>query len=287
MSEYQYYEFRAVDRHLTERQMNELGRLSSRAEITPTSFVNEYHFGDFRGDPRKVLEKYFDAFVYVANWGTRRLALRLPAASFDAEYAGQFARHDCLTIRKKARHVIVEFVSEDEGGSWEEGGGWMGSLLPLRDELLGGDYRSLYLGWLLGVCQEDLDDDDSEPHVPAGLAKPSRALKKLIEFLRIDRDLVAVAAKCSPTVEDTAPSRTDVKAWIGRIPPTKKNEWLLRLLEEEKVDVRRELLQQFRDSCKSGSGKPSGGKMSAPSGRTAGELRALYEAAASKRNART
>ena len=53
MSEYQYYEFQAIDRPLTSRQMDELRKLSTRAEITPTSFTNEYHWGDFRGDPRR------------------------------------------------------------------------------------------------------------------------------------------------------------------------------------------------------------------------------------------
>ena len=42
MSEYQYYEFRAIDRPLTSRQMGELRKLSTRAEITPISFTNEY-----------------------------------------------------------------------------------------------------------------------------------------------------------------------------------------------------------------------------------------------------
>jgi hypothetical protein len=54
VSEYQYYEFVAVDRPLSERQLAELRELSTRAEITPTSFVNTYHWGDFRGDPRKL-----------------------------------------------------------------------------------------------------------------------------------------------------------------------------------------------------------------------------------------
>ena len=42
MSEYQYYEFVAVDRPLDERQLAELRALSTRARITPTSFVNTY-----------------------------------------------------------------------------------------------------------------------------------------------------------------------------------------------------------------------------------------------------
>ena len=37
MSEYQYYEFQAIDRRLSDKEMRELGSFSSRARITPTS----------------------------------------------------------------------------------------------------------------------------------------------------------------------------------------------------------------------------------------------------------
>ena len=45
MSEYQYYEFLALDRPLTSKQREELRQLSTRAEITATRFANEYHWG--------------------------------------------------------------------------------------------------------------------------------------------------------------------------------------------------------------------------------------------------
>jgi hypothetical protein len=48
MSEYQYYEFQAIDRRLTEAQMRELRSVSTRACITPTSFVNHYEWGNFK-----------------------------------------------------------------------------------------------------------------------------------------------------------------------------------------------------------------------------------------------
>jgi hypothetical protein len=41
MSEYQYYEFVAIDKPLTREEMAELRSRSSRATITATSFVNE------------------------------------------------------------------------------------------------------------------------------------------------------------------------------------------------------------------------------------------------------
>ncbi|MGW0517128.1 hypothetical protein [Crossiella sp. NPDC003009] len=80
MSEYQYYEFLALDQPLTEEQMIELRSLSTRAEITPTSFTNSYQWGSFRGDPAAMVQDYFDAFLCLANWGTRQLMFRLPRA---------------------------------------------------------------------------------------------------------------------------------------------------------------------------------------------------------------
>jgi hypothetical protein len=46
VSEYQYYEFRALDRRLTAEQQRRLRSLSSRAEISATRFTNEYSFGE-------------------------------------------------------------------------------------------------------------------------------------------------------------------------------------------------------------------------------------------------
>ena len=57
VSEYQYYEFLAIDRPLTAKQIDEVGRWSTRAKITSTSFVNEYHFGDFRGSPELLVRR--------------------------------------------------------------------------------------------------------------------------------------------------------------------------------------------------------------------------------------
>ena len=70
MSEYQYYEFRAIDRALTKDEMAALRRISSRAEITSHGFVNEYNYGDLKAEPLDLMERYFDVFTYVANWGT-------------------------------------------------------------------------------------------------------------------------------------------------------------------------------------------------------------------------
>ena len=90
MSEYQYYEFLALDRPLTEQQRTELRSMSTRAEITPTRFVNEYHWGDLKGDPHAMMQRYFDAFLYLANWGTRQLMFRLPHGVLDGQTSERY-----------------------------------------------------------------------------------------------------------------------------------------------------------------------------------------------------
>ena len=61
MSEYQHYEFLAIDRPLTEDEMEALRAISTRSKITPVSFTNEYNWGGFKGDPDKLMQRYFDA----------------------------------------------------------------------------------------------------------------------------------------------------------------------------------------------------------------------------------
>ena len=57
MSEYQYYEFQAVDRPLTTSEMAELRSLTSRVTITPTMLRNVYNYGGFRGEPTTLMAK--------------------------------------------------------------------------------------------------------------------------------------------------------------------------------------------------------------------------------------
>src|SRR5674536_315552 len=159
VSEYQYYEFLAVDRPLKADQLDVLRALSTRAEITSTTFVNTYNWGDFRGDPRALMEGYFDAFLYTANWGTRRLMVRLPARLLDLETAQRYCRTDSATAWAHGEHVIIELCRENgEEGYWEEesGHGQLASIIPARTQLASGDLRLLYVGWLLSISAESL-----------------------------------------------------------------------------------------------------------------------------------
>jgi len=85
MSEYQFYEFLAVDRPLNAEARAALRDISSRAQITATSFSNEYNFGDLKADPIALLGRYFDLMYYTGFWSVRRFAMRVPARSIDRD----------------------------------------------------------------------------------------------------------------------------------------------------------------------------------------------------------
>lgn len=69
-------------------------------------------------------------------------------------------------------------------------------------DLATGDLRLLYLAWLLGAQRADEDDDDTEadtePPVPAGLGDLSASLRAIADFLKIDKNLIAVAGRDKP-----------------------------------------------------------------------------------------
>ena len=245
MSEYQYYDFKAIDRALTKTEMTALRSISTRAVITSTSFTNHYEWGDLKADPLKLLATYFDAFVYVANWGTREFHLRLPQELVDAKQLKAMLPGKSAQVRGTGQFVTISFESEAEpDDDWDDGTGWMGSLIFLRADLLRGDFRALYLGWLFSVQNGEFSGEALEPPVPAGLRELSAPYDSLIEFLGIDEDLVEVAATASEPLK-AAPSRKELASWIRSLPEKEKDGLLVSALTETDERWRIELLRRF------------------------------------------
>jgi hypothetical protein len=255
VSEYQYYEFLAVDRPLDEAEQAEVRSLSTRARITATSFVNEYHWGDFRGDPSRMMESYYDAHLYVANWGTHRVMFRLPCELLDPEVVENYCAGDQASAWITGDFIVLDFTSDDEGGEVDYNAEvLLSAIVGVRAELAAGDLRPLYLAWLAayGFWERDesvLDDDadaDLEPPVPPGLGALSAAQRALADFLRLDDDLLAIAAQASPPLEETADDDDDLAAWVARLPVAEKDRLLARVVRGEAARARMELLRSFR-----------------------------------------
>ncbi len=256
MSEYQYYEFLALDRPLDDRQQAEVRSLSTRAAITATSFINEYHWGNFRGDPNRMMERYYDAHLYLTNWGTHRIMLRLPRELLDIDVAEDHCVGDQVTVWTTGKFLVLDMTSEDDSDGWEyEPQGRLSAIVGARTELAAGDLRPLYLAWLAGYGTWERDeyasdreqDDELEPPVPPGLATLTASQQALADFLRLDEDLLAIAAQTSPPLDEIADDPGQLAAWVTHLPHAEKNRLLLRVVDDHAVTVRMEILRRFRD----------------------------------------
>lgn len=272
MSEYQCYEFVALDRPLTSKQMAELRAISTRAEITPTRFWNEYQWGNLKADPTKLVERYFDAHLYFANWGTHRLMLRIPTARVDGKRLRPYFVGETTCARATGDHLILDLRSEDEEPDYyEESQGSLAALAPLRAELMRGDLRVAYLAWLLAVQMGDVGEKEVEPPTPPGLSELTAAQAAMVEFLRIDEDLIAAAAAESDDASDERPA---LRKWALALTPRTKDEWILHAIEDPDLALGGELLRAFR-----AEGKPTAGA----GRRTVRELLAIAEENREKR----
>ncbi len=277
MSEYQYYEFQAVDRLLTEKQMAEVRKLSSRVVPTPTQAVFTYSFGgDLPASAEKVLDKYFDAMLYLANWGSRRLMFRFPPALIDLEQVRPYEVDEMIEFRRTSEHILLDIhFEEEDGSSWIEGEGHLAPLVKLRDDLLEQDHRLLYLAWLKAISLGEVEESEIEPPVPPGLNSLSAGLRAFVDLVEIDPHWVAVAAKAS-TDRQILPEEDLVRA-IGQLSRDEIEDYLQRLLrgEPQLALVLRKHLHQFvgvPESVSTGQ-------------RTAGELREGAEEESSRQRA--
>ncbi|MFF7535146.1 hypothetical protein ACFZB2_39670 [Streptomyces bobili] len=245
MSEYQHYQFMA-DKPLTDGQLAHVRALSTRADLTRHSFVNTYQWGDFKGDPQELVEDCYDAHLYFANWGTRRVILRWPATVLPLAVARTYCAGGSATSRQSGPHVLITLTSDpedcvedfedlfgldheyDEDRSQE----WLPSITRAREQVAEGDLRLLYLAWLLGLSNDEFDDGEHEPPVPPGLAQLPEPLSDLATFLRIDEDLVEAAARNSPHPAPR-PSLGACRAWAAALAPKEKDRVLAGLLHDE------------------------------------------------------
>jgi len=255
MSGYQYYEFLAADRPLTDAELAEVSQLSTQAKITATSFISEYHESNFRGDPGLMMRRYYDAHLYVASWGAHRIMLRLPRTLLGPEIARQYCVDGHVSLSTTADFVIIDLTSEDRSGGLAEGAeSSLPAIVGVRSELAAGDLRPLYLAWLsaYGAWERDEeafeDDHESEvePPVPAGLDSLTAPQRALADFLRLDPDLLEVAAGTSPPLAEAERDAQALAAHIAGLAAGEKDRLLTLVAENQATRARMELLRGLR-----------------------------------------
>lgn len=259
MSEYQRYEFMTNDRPLTQAQLEAVNGLSSHIETSSTHALVEYDWGDFKHDPIAVLHEFFDGFLYWSNWGAPRLAFRFPHGILPADLLTGYDLDDLVTFTRHTDHDILdihfaELEAPDEWVDYE-----LGSLIAMRDELMEGDPRALYIVWLAAQRMrkgaDDVEDEDDEeeyeidvPRVPPGLGTLTSAQQALADLLQVPRELLIAAAQHSRAPTESPDD--DVATWVKMLPLDRSTEYLVRLAHNEPGLARRlvtELLDLRKD----------------------------------------
>ncbi len=248
MSEYQRYEFMTIDRPLTRTQLDAVNDLSSHIEASATHALIEYNYGDFKHDPIDVLRDYFDGFLYWANWGSPELAFRFPHRALPGNLLADYDFDEFVTFTKHKEYDILD-ISFDEMEPPDE---WteyeLGSLIAIRDELLEGDMRSLYIAWLASQNMIGIEDDEEEganaPIVPPAFGKLTAAQQTLAELLQIPDELLGAAAQHSSAAKPSP--KDDFVTWIELLPQARRNDYLLRLARNES-GLNRLLVKELRE----------------------------------------
>ena len=274
MSEYQYYDFRAIDAPLTTTQKADVSRLSSRSQVTNRRAQFTYNYGDFHGDVEQLMSDSFDMMLYVSNFGTQRLVFRLPKTFFDVNQCRDYFISDEIDHTNTQRYTLLDLnFNEDDGYSdWIDGEELLDDLLPLRDELMQGDYRVLYLAWLKTAEKAleygDIEVETIEPAVPAGLQDLSPAQQVFAKLIELDEILIQTAAENSPSSQH---SDFKPEAWLEHMLGGEKNDYLLRLCRNES-NLSLSLHQDLKALYLAHQTRKKSGEPSAAKRRSIGEL---------------
>lgn len=196
--EYQYYEFIRLDSPLSFQEQQVIRSWSSRAEVTAHRAVFSYSYSDFPQDEAHVLERYFDVMIYYANWGEKRVMLKVPLELVDYDQLQLFevAPDSCsevmLTLTRERKYALIDFhENKDEGyEDWFEETSLIG-LTPIRSAIIQGDYRALGLFWLYAMSTVDITNlDQPAPPVPPNFHQKDAALAAMMDFWNIDPILI-------------------------------------------------------------------------------------------------
>lgn len=245
MSEYQYVEFRAVDRPLTDRELAYARKQSTRAEISRWSFQNEYHFGDFHGDVSGMLRRGYDVHLHYANFGIRTVAFRLPVGlPFAEDVWSNYIGGEGLSWAPDRRGSggVLTVAPYHEAGELDEL--WefepcMRAMVGLRTRLMAGELRVLYLFWLAAVVDGQHDPvDTKETPVPGGLAEIADDAQPFLEFFGLEPHLLGAAAEGSAEAPHVASQEQRIQQWVESQSEEAAKSLLCELLSEEATAVK-------------------------------------------------
>jgi hypothetical protein len=251
MSEYQYVDFIAIDGPVSDQNLEFMEVQSTRAEISPWRFTNEYHFGDFHGDTAEMLRRGYDAHLHFADFGIRRVMLRFPdGLPFDKKTLKKYvdSYHVTWTKDKRGPGGVLAIDPEADAECYEhymeDLHCMLDRLAPLREMLMDGDLRPLFLAWLANWHE----DDEDVPPIPAGLNDVDDGLQAFTEFYELREELIHEAAKHSVPAPNIVDLQTRIARWLKKQKKADLQDVAARLLSNDAALERAQILAEIRSA---------------------------------------
>lgn len=255
MSEFQHIVFQAVDRPLSDKELAFAERQSTRADVSRWSLSVDYHYSSFRGDVDGLLRRGYDAFLQYTNYGDREIKLRLPhGLPFDKSLCSKYIDGEHLTWNKDSKgpggilglHPYHEPSELEEIWEFQR---YLDAAIQVRERLIGGDLRALYLLWLCAADDDYNDPDETvEPPVPHGMSELSDHCGDLLTFYGLDPLLLLAAAKDVEAAPSGGVAENPVRSWAKSMKVERARDLLVQLLTNDTAGLKASLLAEVRDS---------------------------------------
>lgn len=192
MSEYQYYKFERLDGYLDAKARQALRSISSRAEISATSFQVYYTYSDLKAEPFELVLKYFDIGFYYADWGSIDAYIKLPVGTLPDALLG-FSSDGLYVHQSDEWQLLIFSIEEyDEYFDDEDADDFFQHLTALRSGLMQGDWRLVYFMWLKAF--EFNDDVERMPLIKFDFEHLSEELQAFAALYDIPLALVKALA---------------------------------------------------------------------------------------------
>ncbi|MDE1338723.1 hypothetical protein [Vibrio aestuarianus] len=232
MSEYQYYKFERLDGYLDAKARQALRSISSRAEISATSFQVYYTYSDLKAEPSELMLKYFDIGFYYADWGSIDAYIKLPAGTIPDALLG-FSIDGLYVHQSDEWQLLIFSIEEyDEYFDDEHADDFFQHLADLRSGLMQGDWRLVYFMWLKAF---DFNDDvERMPLIQFDFEHLSEELQAFAALYDIPLALVKALAMVlnEQSSHQAKQPHFQFDAWLHNLTDAEKNTLLRTLFEQ-------------------------------------------------------
>lgn len=232
MSEYQYYKFERLEGYLDAKARQALRAISSRAEISATSFQVYYTYSDLKAEHSELMLKYFDIGFYYADWGSIHTYIKLPTGTLPDALLGFSS--DGLHVHQSDEWQLLFFSIEEyyEYFDDEHADDFFQHLSALRSELIQGDWRLVYLMWLKAFdCNDEVEEI---PLIQFDFEHHSEAVQTVAALYDIPLALVKALAMVLNEQPSHQANQTQFQfdTWLHNLSQAEKDTLLRTLFEQ-------------------------------------------------------